>query len=384
MPPPSRRFLLALAGTSLTGSLLSSRMAKAANPLKKPIAPEIGVALPLSGDFSLIGNECQRGILLAADAANAAGGIAGKPVQLTAADIIDPGQASGTINDLNTKNHAALILGTGTSALSYPSSAAAELAQIPYIELNAPADGITTRGFKFLLRTGPTTSMIANLAAATLQARYKGRKIGLLFNTGATGGAIASAAIAAFNAAKTPILLAQGYPEDATDLQDPVARLKRAGAEVVLHAAGPADVLAFFAAMQAQSWSPAAILGCGDGYKLRETAFALGPAFDGTFTISAPFYPPSAAAIASAYTARFGMPPRTADSLTAYVGAKLVFDTLSAAGDPARLLDVLRKTNIAPGGLANGFGVAFDHSGQNTRSFVTLQQWQDQKIVPVD
>ena len=43
----------------------------------------------------------------------------------------------------------------------------------------------------------------------------------------------------------------------------------------------------------------------------------------------------------------------------------------------------LRKTNIAPGGLANGFGVAFDHSGQNTRSFVTLQQWQDQKIVPV-
>jgi branched-chain amino acid transport system substrate-binding protein len=384
MPLHSRRFLLALAGTSLTGSLLSSFGAKAANPPKKPIAPEIGVALPLSGDFSLIGNECQRGILLAADAANAAGGIAGKPIQLTPADILDAAQASSTINDLNTKNHAALILGTGTSALSYPSSAAAELAQIPYIELNAPADGITTRGFKFLLRTGPTTSMIANLAAATLQARFKGRKIGLLFNTGATGGAIANAAIAAFTAAKTPILLAQGYPEDMTDLQDPVARLKRAGVEVVLHASGPADVLAFFAAMQAQSWSPAAILGCGDGYMLRETAFALGPAFNGTFTISAPFYPPSADAIASAYTARFGMPPRTADSLTAYVGAKLVFDTLSAAGDPARLLDVLRKTNIAPGGLANGFGAAFDHSGQNTRSFVALQQWQDQKIVPVD
>ena len=229
MPLHSRRFLLALAGTSLTGSLLSSRIAKAANPPKKPIAPEIGVALPLSGDFSLIGNECQRGILLAADAANAAGGIAGKPIQLTPADILDPGQASHTVNDLNTKNHAGLILGSGTSALSYPSSAAAELAQIPYIELNAPADGITTRGFKFLLRTGPTTSMIANLAAATLQARFKGRKIGLLFNTGATGGAIASAAIAAFTAAKTPILLAQGYPEDTTDLQDPVARLKRAG-----------------------------------------------------------------------------------------------------------------------------------------------------------
>jgi branched-chain amino acid transport system substrate-binding protein len=381
MPSPSRRFLLALAGTSFTGSLLADGMAKAANPPKKPIPPSIGMALPLSGDLSLIGDESQRGILLAADATNAAGGIAGKPVILTAADIAGQSQAGSAVNGLVTKDHAALILGTGTSALSYPSSAAAELAQIPYIELNAPADGITTRGFKFLLRTGPTTSMIANLAAATFQARYKGRKIGLLFNTGATGGAIAGAAIAALAAAKTPVLLAQGYPEDATDLQDPVGRLKRAGAEVVLHAAGPGDVLAFFAAMQAQAWRPQAIIGCGDGYMLRETAFALGPAFDGTFTISAPFYPASAAAIASAYTARFGMPPRTADSLTAYTGAKLVFDTLNAAGDPARLLDALRKTNIAPGGLANGFGAAFDHTGQNTRSFVTLQQWRGQKHI---
>src|ERR1700722_15070394 len=129
MPSPSRRFLLALAGTSLTGSLLSGGMAKAANPPKKPTPPEIGVALPLSGDFSLIGNECQRGILLAADAGNAPGGGANKPILLAAADIVDPSRAGSTINDLVTKNHAGLILGTGISSLSYPSSAAAELAQ---------------------------------------------------------------------------------------------------------------------------------------------------------------------------------------------------------------------------------------------------------------
>jgi branched-chain amino acid transport system substrate-binding protein len=383
MPHPSRRFLLALAGTCFSGNFLAGGMAQAANPPKKPAPPEIGVALPLSGDLSLIGDESLRGILLAVDAANAAGGIAGKPVLLASADIVDQSQAGSAVNNLITKNHAGVILGTGTSALSYPGSAAAELAQIPYIELNAPADGITTRGFKFLLRTGPTTSMIANLAAATIQARYSGRKIGLLFNTGATGGAIAGAAIAAFAAAKIPVLLSQGYPEDATDLHDPVGRLKRAGAQIVLHAAGPGDTLAFFAAMQEQNWRPEAIIGCGDGYMLRETAFALGPAFDGTFAIGAPFYPPSAAAIATAYIARFGTQPRTADSLTAYIGAKLVFDTLNAAGDPAKLLDVLRKTDIAPGGLTNGFGVAFDHSGQNTRSFVTLQRWQDQNLAAV-
>ena len=125
------------------------------------------------------------------------------------------------------------------------------------------------------------------------------------------------------------------------------------------------------------------MLGCGDGYALRETGAALGPLFDGTLVIAAPFYPPRAAALAQAYQRRYGMAPRGPDSLTAYVGAKLVFDTLnSVRGDPAKLLDALRGTDIALGGLVNGWGVAFDHDGQNTRSFVSLQQWRGAALVP--
>jgi branched-chain amino acid transport system substrate-binding protein len=377
---PTRRFLLAA-----TGACLTCGIARASGTPKKsaPPPPVIGVALPLSGGLSLTGDECLRGIELAADAVNATGGIAGKPVTLVPADTIDQGHAAAAVNTLIAQNHANLLLGGGSSVLSYPASAAAELAQIPYIELNAPADGITTRGFKFLLRTGPTTTMTGNLAVSTIQKRYQGRKIGLLFNTGATGGAIAGAAIAALNAAKTPILLSIGYPETTTDLHDPVGRLKRAGAEIVLHAGGPDDVLAFFSAMQEQNWRPAALIGCGGGYLLRETAFALGPAFNGTLAIGAPFYPPSASPIASAYAARFGTQPRAADSLTAYTGAQLVFDTLNAVGgDTSQLLDALRKTDIPPGGLLNGWGAAFDHNGQNTRSFVTLQQWHNQQLTP--
>jgi ABC-type branched-subunit amino acid transport system substrate-binding protein len=87
--------------------------------------------------------------------------------------------------------------------------------------------------------------------------------------------------------------------------------------------------------------------------------------------------------IAYAYQAKYGNPPRGADSLTAYAGAKLVFDTLNAqGGSAAKFLDALRKTDIPLGGLENGFGVAFDHTGQNTRSFVTLQQWRGQALGP--
>jgi hypothetical protein len=78
------------------------------------------------------------------------------------------------------------------------------------------------------------------------------------------------------------------------------------------------------------------------------------------------------------------MAPRAPDGLTAYVGAKLALDTLAAAqGDAGKLLDALRRSDIPAGGLANGFGAAFDRSGQNTRSFVTLQQWSGQRPRPV-
>jgi branched-chain amino acid transport system substrate-binding protein len=276
---------------------------------------------------------------------------------------------------------AALLLGSGASALSYPGSAAAELAQIPYIELNAPADGIMTRGFKFLLRTGPTTTMIAAAAIGVIDQRYAAKKIGLLFNTGATAGAIAAAALAAWRQAKTPPLLSVGYPADAADLAEPVSRLKRAGAELILHAADAADVLLVNVAMQNLGWKPT-IIGCGDGFLLRETAYALGPMFDGTIVVGAPFYAARAAYIATAYSARYGMGPRAPDSLTAFVGAKLVFDKLNAVGgDPTALLAALQKTDIPAGTLANGFGVAFDKTGQNTRSFASVQQWKGGALV---
>jgi len=333
--------------------------------------------LPLSGAGSLTGDECLRGIELAVSDVNAAGGVARRQIVLSTNDALGQDDAEPSAKSLIDDNHAGILLGTALSGLSYPGSAAAELAQIPYIELNAPADGITGRGFKFLLRTCATTSMIATVAAGAITARFKGRKIGLLFNTGATGGAIAQAVLSQWQAQKIVPLVVAGYPEDAADLHDPVSRLRRAGTEILLHAAEEDDVLQMFQAMQDIGWQPEAVFGCGNGYGLRETAFALGPAFDGTYVAAAPFYPPRATYISDAYQDRFGMAPRSADSLSAYVGAKLVFDVLNGAGaDAERLLDALRKTDIPSGTLANGWGVQFDKTGQNTRSFVILQQWQ--------
>ena len=151
----SRRFLLAATATGVaTGVATRDARAGGARQTPPPRAV-IGAVLPLSGSHALAGDECWRGIFLAAAAVNAAGGIMGAPISLANANATNQGDTAAAVNGLITGQHANVLLGSGASALCYPGSAAAELAQAPYIELTATAAGITERGFKFLLRTGP-------------------------------------------------------------------------------------------------------------------------------------------------------------------------------------------------------------------------------------
>ncbi|WP_298285649.1 ABC transporter substrate-binding protein [Acidocella sp.] len=355
-------------------------------PAAPPVPGPCGVVLPLSGMAALQGSEVQRGIELAVAAVNQAGGVGGQAVSLAVADAPAAAQAGAAVNGLITNAHAALVLGSASAALSFPASAAAEIAGVPFIELTAMADGICNRGFHFLLRTGPASAMAAALVARTLAANYAGRVIGLLYNTGADGLAFAQALQAALAAAKLPVQLAVGYPEDQADLFDEAGRLMRAKVEVLVHAAGPDGVLGLHIAAGLQGWRPGTLIGFGAGYGLRDTAAALGAGFDGTFYVGAPFYAPSgpASAVHDAYLTRYGVPPRSADSLTAYVGTRLTLETLARqGGDAGKLLPALRALSLPTGTLANGFGASFDLRGQNTGAFVALQQWRGGALIPV-
>lgn len=379
----SRRFLVCAAA-----SLSFAKKGWAGDVNTKSVSaqtssPCLGAALPLTGLYALQGDEVWRGIQLAVEDVNAAGGIAGGPIKLTLQNMPLQPTAAAAVNGLISQDNVNILLGSGSSTLSYPATAAAELAQVPFIELSAPADGIMNRGFKFLLRTGPNTSMIGQLAASTIATRYAKRRVGLLFNTGATAGAVAAAAITALRAQNLPITLSIAYPEGVADLFDQVGRMMRAGVEVLVHAASLDDTLALFQAMRTLNWRPSALIGCGAGYELRDTQAALGAVLDGTLVIAAPFYPGDSAKLAKAYEARYAVPPRSAESCTSYVGAKLVFDTLNAIkGNSSGLLAAMRQLNLPRGALANGFGAVFDENGQNSASFVTLQNWSGGVLVP--
>lgn len=382
----SRRALMSGAGASL---LFAGRAVAASEPDKsEQSAPiRIGALFPQTGPQALIGDEAWRGLELAVEAARPA---FKTDIELIRGDATDADAAIKHIIDRAGKPaELSAILGSQSSTASFSASAAAELANIPYIELDAPAGGITRRDFKMLMRTCTTTADFATAAESAItgvlmpswRMGSERLRVGLLFDVGATDGSFAGAMLAACKRAGLSVTLSMAYGTDAMSLGQEISRMKRARIDVLIHAGGTEHVLLLYEGMQIANWRPRMIIGTGPGYGLRPVRSALGAALDNTMVVGNPLYGPASATIEAAYRNRYAMPPRGAASLTTHIGTSIVLDALHS---DKKLLGALARTARPPGSLANGWGVKFDANGQNTASFVTLQQWQRGALVTID
>ena len=119
---------------------------------------EGGALFPFSGALALLGQESYRGLELAVNEINAAGGINGEKIQIVKADAVDPTQAVSETKRLISSNVIG-VFGSYASGISYAASPVTELAGVPYFELGATAHKITTRGYKYLFRSNPNTAL---------------------------------------------------------------------------------------------------------------------------------------------------------------------------------------------------------------------------------
>lgn len=119
---------------------------------------KVGALFPFSGALALLGQESYRGLELAVNEINAAGGINGEKIQIIKADAVDPTQAVSETKRLISSNVVG-VFGSYASGISYAASPVTELAGVPYFELGATAHKITTRGYKYLFRSNPNTAL---------------------------------------------------------------------------------------------------------------------------------------------------------------------------------------------------------------------------------
>jgi branched-chain amino acid transport system substrate-binding protein len=360
----------------------------------------LGALYPLSGSLSLLGDESFRGLEIAVEERNAAGGLLSRPVRLLKGDCTDQMQAVGEARRLLGAEKAAGLFGTFSSTLSFAATQVAEMQRVPYFELGAIGDPITERGFRTLFRTCPRASDFAREAvnavpevlAASWGVPAAAVRVAILHEDGLYGQSVSASQEAQLEARGLRPVEKLGYAaRGAADFGAAVQRLKGAGADVVLHTGYQNDIVVFYRAMREAGWRPRMVIGSGAGYSAVDTMRAVGPDFDGTMNVDFTQFEvnermaPGAKQFAEAYRRRYGSEPRSGHSLANYGGARICLDAVQRAGgtEADRVRAAMLATDLPDGATPTGWGARFDERGQNTRARPFVLQWQGGRQVTV-
>ncbi|MEN0073727.1 MAG: ABC transporter substrate-binding protein [Paracraurococcus sp.] len=359
----------------------------------------LGALFPFTGPLALLGDEHFRGLELAAEERNAAGGLLGKPIRLVRGDAAEAAQAQAEVKRLQGTERVVALFGTCASPLSFAATQAAELQGVPYIELGAVADPITDRGFRLLVRTCPRASEVGRMAveavAEPLSTAWNkppgSLAVAVLHEDSLYGQSVAGAQEAQLKARGMALAERLTYSIRSVEWPPLVQRLKDLKTEVLLHTGYQNDILLLYRGFHEAGWRPRMVVGAGAGYSLTDTAHAIGPDFEGTLNVDVPQFEvnerlaPGVKPFLELYRKRYGSDPRSGSSMSNYVGARAAFDAIqrAAATEKEKIRAALQATDIAEGGTTNGWGIRFDEKGQNTRARPILLQWQGGRQVAV-
>ncbi|MFN7090575.1 MAG: ABC transporter substrate-binding protein [Allorhizobium sp.] len=361
---------------------------------------KFGALFPFSGQLALLGEESARGLELAVEEINAAGGVQGEQVTLVRGDAVDNNQAIGEARRLISLEGVKAIFGTYSSARSIAASQVAELAGIPYFELGAVAEEVTGRDLKYLYRTNPTADdmakmiiqMVVEKVAPGIDKQATDLKIGIIHEDSSYGTSVAERQNAYAKEEGLNIVTTQAYPAATVDMSSLVLDLKNREVDVVLQTSYQNDSVLFLQQANEAGYKPAAIIGGGGGYSMQPTADAVGHdvinnVLDVDFTQYAvnTSFTPGLEKFVEAYQEKYDAAPRSGHSLNNYVGAKVILEAIDKASsfEPDAIVEAVEAIDIEAGTTAAGYGFKFGENNQNDRAEMMGMQWQDGKLVTV-
>ena len=386
----TRRQFSGLSAAAFFGA--STRVSAQASPIK------IGAINPYSGVMAPYGDEVTRGFELAADWINAQGGVIGRKIEIVRGNATSAQEGIGAVEQLVGRDKVDILAGTYVTAISNAASESALNYSKLYWETNALARDLTDRGLPNYARTGPSSNGFAQrsvegaleLVAARLSKAPRDLKIWLEHEDSAYGTSIMKEQERLFAAAGLKPGIGS-HSARAIDVTDSILRAKGAAPDLWISTAYVVDTNLLLRAARDQGFKPSAImlLGVGD---TSETLEALGKEFlEGILLVSYPRpdinerFGPGASAFLKAYRAKHNRDPIAPQGMNAYVGMKILFEALKAAGttDYEKVLKAAAALDRPVGTYETGYGVKFDEKMQNIRALPVIAQWQSGAVKAV-
>jgi ABC-type branched-subunit amino acid transport system substrate-binding protein len=375
---------------------------------------------PTSGPQGPQGIEEKRGAQLAAEWANAHGGINGHHLQLVAGDVARPESVPDAMNALQTAGISVVV---GTHGSAYSAVAAAESTRRhmlvwetgavgnvgwdptpgpdkAYATASATTEGPVAAGINFI-RMAPmggdlgkaAVDFVANGLGPHL-ARHGPLRWAVAFVDDAYGRAVESGARAEIAATGQPLVGSFPYAPEGTDFTALAARIQAAHPDALYVSAYLADGTALRRALAVGKVPLVVNLGTSSSYCMPAFGQSLGPMAVGVFASDKP----DAAAVrpdalapegrntlawaAARYRARYHM-PMTSHALSGFSNAYALFvHVLPAAGAPSSdaVAAAAQRIKLPTGTLANGGGLdiappnAAD-AGNNRNAAGVIWEW---------
>lgn len=365
---------------------------------------KVGLLYPLTGGLALLGNESVDGIELVANYVNENGGVNGEKINLVRADAPDATAAQNEITRLIDREKVPLVMGTYASGLSIAASQVAERNSVLYVETNAVADEITSRGFENVYRIGESASIQGHTSVDFVN-DYLLDELGIaasdlnaviLHEDSSFGTAVADAVTQKAEEYGFNILSTDNYNSETNDLSPTIHKYKGLNPDVVFATSYINDSILFIQQSKQLDFEPKVIIGSSGGYALSDFGSSLGSDSTGIFVTDAPANTNDDALNDEAkelnelyselWLEEYGT-PLTGQTWRVINAAHVMFtEVLPNAEDYTSegIKAALQNLDIELGSLPNGTGVKFgeidDHPNQNSRANTVIMQWQDESL----
>jgi branched-chain amino acid transport system substrate-binding protein len=353
----------------------------------------LGVILPLTGSTAQNGNNSRKGIELAADLINAAGGIKsmnGAKIKLDIADATsDPAKAASAATKFVSKGEPPLaIVGAYASGLTVTVAQVTERRKVPLLT-TAFSDDLTKKGYKYLFQLPAKASAVgaAQMQYAVDIAAQSGQKIqraAIVYANNAYGESQAKGLQSQAQKLGLDIALFESYSPTLSDAGPVAQKVLAAKPDAIFSVAYVTDGILLTRALRSRGSTIPVIGGVG-GYITPDFKKSLGDQVNGVLSVDTSD-PDKYGDIAKAYMDKYGelMPQEAHDNAAAvYVFAQAL--EAKPTTDSETLVKTLRSETFDQGaaGSMPGGKVKFDETGANTFAKPLMVQWQQGNLVGV-
>ena len=352
---------------------------------------KVGVLLPRSGVQAGIGQDCHRGVEVAAGILRDLGLPALETMNADTESNVDVARSRA---ERLISEGAQLLVGAFDSGQTTAIAQVAEQRGIPLVINIAAAPPITEQGYKFVFRNFPTAPMIlgdafanqlevfaaAGAAPKTVVFMHVNDTFGVAMQKGFTG------VMAKFPQIPYKVADTIAYDPAARDLSVEVAKARASGAEALVMVSRLNDAILITRELVKQRWNPMTVLSMGPGWYEDQYLKTLGKLGDGPMSF-VPWYDPNkklAKQLEAAHTKAFPEINLNTNHIYTFEALLIAADAFKRAGsaNPKALADAIRATNIKDN-VSTGPGIQFDAKGQNDKLKNSAIQNRGGKLVVV-